>query len=187
MYQTLSFTMTGVSPLLMHNGQLADPLNEYSQRLKEFSSKRTKTDADHEAMAKVEFFGGLYTKDGVIGIPDKCIESMLIEGAKKNRLGKAFKAGVMCKNDFHRLKFKGSNDPEKLYEDGGYVYRELVKVTTSKIVRTRPMFSEWSLDVEVLFLSEVVTKKQVKEAFEIAGQLVGLGDYRPKFGRFNVK
>jgi hypothetical protein len=184
MYQKMNVKIKGVAPIILHNGHLADPLNEYTKKIKEVSSKRSKTDADNEKMARLEWEGGLYfDADGDIAIPSKCVESMLIEAAKKNRLGKQFKAGVICDLPFFKLKYSGPKDLNNLY-DRGFMLRELVKIQTSKIVRTRPMFSEWSIDVQIFYLDDVVTKQQVVEALNIGGQLIGLCDYRPKYGRF---
>ena len=55
---TLQLTIKGVSPLLLHNGQTANPLNKYARQLKAVSGKRNKTDEDFEAMAKIEFLAG---------------------------------------------------------------------------------------------------------------------------------
>ena len=39
----MKFKIEGISPLLMHNEQLADPLNAFAQQVAEISSKRKKT------------------------------------------------------------------------------------------------------------------------------------------------
>lgn len=57
MMQELSFRIAGVSPLLMHNGRLVNPADEYARKMKEVSSKRKKTDADYEEMGRLEWFG----------------------------------------------------------------------------------------------------------------------------------
>lgn len=64
MYQSLSFQITGVSPLLMHNGRLADPLDPLVKDIKKLSCKRPKTEADLERITKLEFLGSLYLHGG---------------------------------------------------------------------------------------------------------------------------
>ncbi len=54
------FRIVGVSPLLMKNGQTADPLNVYAKAVAEISKKRNKTEADHLELSRREFFGALY-------------------------------------------------------------------------------------------------------------------------------
>ena len=43
MYKVMLLTIIGTAPLVMHNGQTADPLNKYAKMLKAISGKRKKT------------------------------------------------------------------------------------------------------------------------------------------------
>ena len=60
MYKSISLMIVGTSPLVMHNGQTADPLNKYAKMLREISAKRRKTEADFIEMARIEFVAALY-------------------------------------------------------------------------------------------------------------------------------
>ena len=52
---------------------------------------------------------------------------------------------------------------------------------------TRPRFNNWHVVIDVEFLPSLLgTRTQVIEIFEIAGLREGLGDWRPKFGKFSV-
>jgi len=76
MYQHLNVEIKGVSPLLLHNGQLADPLNQYTRALKQQTSKRKKTDVDLMEIRRLEWEGGFYRDD-----QDRpCIPGENIEG-----------------------------------------------------------------------------------------------------------
>ncbi len=46
--------------MLQHNGQTADPLNEFAKELKKVSGKRNKTDEYHALMGEIEWRAGLY-------------------------------------------------------------------------------------------------------------------------------
>ena len=59
-YHSLTFRIIGASPLLHHNGQLADPLNPHAKAMARVSSKRKKTEADHAELSDLEFMGSLY-------------------------------------------------------------------------------------------------------------------------------
>ena len=59
--KVLSFHIQGTVPTLMHNGRLADPLDEKSILLKEITGKRKKTEADQMEMP--ERPGGKITAD----------------------------------------------------------------------------------------------------------------------------
>jgi hypothetical protein len=50
--QKSKFRLTSESPLLLHNGQTADPSNRFSKEMKKISGKRGKTDADFEQLSK---------------------------------------------------------------------------------------------------------------------------------------
>ena len=56
-WQTLRYQLTSSSDMLLHNGQMANPLNKWAKLMKQISSKRAKTDADYEEMARIEFLG----------------------------------------------------------------------------------------------------------------------------------
>jgi hypothetical protein len=77
--------------------------------------------------------------------------------------------------------------PEKLWENPKNVDARGVKVGMAKIMRYRPIFRNWSLSATVMVNEDVVNINEVKKAMVDAGALIGLGDYRPRFGRFNVE
>lgn len=187
MYEAVKFKLTGVCPLLMHNGQLANPLNPIVRKMKEITSKRKKTDSDLMELARLEFMGGLYVDDkGQPCVPGELIEAMLAKGAAESKLGKKFKAGLICDGNF-KLEYEGPKDADKLWDNGKFRDTRGAKVGQSRVMRTRPIFHDWSLIVTVQFLPSVMNRSNVTDAMAIAGQLVGLGDYRPKFGRFQAE
>lgn len=185
----LKTTWEGIRPLIVHNGQLADPLNKYSRLLKDVTSKRKKTDADHEEMARIEFEGGLYwdDKEGPV-MPQDCIEATICAGAKKSRIGKDVQAAVFVKDDVVPIRYDGPRTVEGLWKDRArFVMRKAVKVTTSKVMRTRPMFpTGWKITFTVDFDDSIINEAAIKKAMIDAGALVGLCDWRPRFGRFIV-
>jgi hypothetical protein len=190
MYRSLSFSIKGTYPLMFHNGRLADPLNHYAKAMKEITSKRKKTDADHQALYDLEWEGSLYVNDqNQVIIPGINIEAAFIEGAKKQRLGPAFKAGFLCDEDFP-LKHDGPKDIEKLKSMDRFRDKRGVKVNGSRVIRCRPIFGSgngwWGLDFTVQYLPDVLNESQVRSTLDIIGRLVGLGDHKPKYGRFEV-
>lgn len=185
----LKTTWTGIRPIILHNGQLADPLNKYSRMLKDVTSKRKKTDADHEEMARIEFEGGLYwdEKEGVY-IPADCIEATICAGAKKSRIGKDVQAAVFVQDDIVKLEYDGPKTIEGMWKDRErFVMRKAVKVTTSKVMRTRPMFpTGWSITFTLAYDDSIINAASLSKAMIDAGALIGICDWRPKFGRFLV-
>ncbi|MFC1531145.1 hypothetical protein ACFL5T_02760 [Gemmatimonadota bacterium] len=187
MQKTLNVRLTGTAPLVMHNGQLADPLNEHTKALKQVTSKRKKTDADHEKMAHLEFLGSLYVNgDGEPIIPDRMLEAVIIEGAKKSKNGPQAKAGVFVMKHAV-LDYDGPHDAEGLWEKPEFRLTAGVRVQRARVMRTRPKFDEWAADVEITYNDDVANDTDIVEWLEKAGEVVGLGDWRPRYGRFTVE
>ncbi len=185
--EKMKLRITGIAPLLMHNGQLSDPLNEHAKAMKEVSSKRKKTDEDHEEMSRLEFAGGLYVDEkGRPAIPASMIESFLHCGAKKSKLGKDFLAGAYCEDESFALEYTGPKKVEALWANKSFVDRRNVRVQKNRVMRTRPIFREWALDVVVVFDPNTINRRALRKAAEDAGGL-GMGDYRPRFGRCLVE
>ena len=53
-------------------------------------------------------------------------------------------------------------------------------------MRTRPIFEEWAVEVEVGFNPEILNRATLIDWMKTAGELVGIGDWRPQNGRFQV-
>ena len=188
MIEKLRFKIRGVAPLLMHNGQLADPNNEWARRVKEISSKRAKTEADYEEMARLEWMGGLYLYKGEPCIPGYVLEGALIGkggAARKQRMGKEAAAGLYVIQNFS-LEYEGARDPVELWKNEEFQLRSLVQIKGSRIMRTRPIFQEWAASVIVEIDPELVNPVDAGHWMEIAGAQVGLMDWRPKCGRFEI-
>lgn len=185
-YARIQFRLNGVSPLLMHNGRLANPLDPMAKALKAVTGKRAKTDADHEEMARIEFLGGLYIGDDGPCLPGEMIEAMLVVAAKKSKRGPQAKAGIIS-DGMHRLEYAGPRDPDALWDDDRFRLVAGVRVQQARLMRTRPIFRDWSAEIFVDFLPGQLNRADVAEMMRIAGEVVGLGDWRPRFGRFTVE
>ena len=186
--KSIAIQIVGKAPFLMHSDRFANPLDPLAKAHKELTSKRKKTDDDHIAIAKSEFIGGCYWRKGRgFYLPAQNLDSCLIAAAKLQKLGVKFKQGVQVLED--ELPFLGyeSKTPEQLWSDPDFIDCRGVKVGTSKIMRYRPILRDWKLSATVVVNEEVVNVSEVKKAIQDAGALIGLGDYRPRFGRFNVE
>lgn len=184
--QSMLFNLRGVSPLLMHNGQTADPLNRFSKELKAVTKKRNKTDEDYAEVSRIEWHAALYVNaKGELILPSVQIESCIYDGAKISKLGKAFKSSVFV-NDDALLNVGTKKKAADLWGDDRYRDVRGVRVGQSRVMRTRPIFSEWQCSFEVLFDDQQVNDSDVRRAISNAGMRVGIGDFRPKFGRFEI-
>lgn len=181
-------SLQGQRPLLMHNSRLANPLDPIARQLKTISSKRKKTDEDHEAMSKIEFLGSLY-HDSTLGpyFPGENIQRCLVEAARFNNLGKKVERGLFIETEQNPLVYKGPRTSEKLWEDESFRHFAIVRVGTSRIVRTRPQFQQWELEAHGRLDESQISWDQLGEICQNAGMYVGLGDWRPRFGTFTAQ
>lgn len=200
-YKELEVKIKGAAGLLMHSGVLANPLNPIAKQMKQISSKRSKTDEDFALLSRLEWLGGLYTTEGIdlsvsksdvivsgggsVCVPGEVLESALIGAAKKHKLGPQAKAGIMI-DGYFPLEFPHNKKPVSDLFDLGYYDIRKVKVQQNSVMRTRPLFPQWSLGFTVQYLGDVISEDQILTALETCGRIVGLCEYRPKFGRFEV-
>ncbi len=197
----IKIKMTGISPYLMHNVRLANPIDKYSKLMKQISSKRDKTDEDHAELSRLEFFGGLYYSEASGGpyIPSRQLEACIMAAAKTRKQGKTVARGLVILNDEIPLLYPGPRTPEELFDSGeftqigGGVCRgcfvdvRSVRVQNARVMRTRPIFREWSAVAELLVDEKVMNRSTVSELLEIAGSIIGIGELRPRYGRFDVQ
>lgn len=183
----LTLRITGTSPLMMHSDKLANPLNPATKLHKELTGKRKKTDDDHLAIARSEFIAGTYF-DKALGmyVPGANFDATFLAGAKLQKLGTHWKRGAVVMTDKAKLVYKGPSTPEGLWDDQSFVDCRGVKVGTAKIMRYRPIFLDWSLSLEVAINADVLNIEEARKAIEDAGKLIGVCEYRPRFGRFEV-
>lgn len=185
-YLSQSYRITGVVPLIMHNGQTRDPLNEWSKRLKKVTGKRNKTDADHEQMAKIEWYASLYTMNGLPCLPGECWEGHLLEAGKKIKMGKQVQAGVLVPGAC-LVEYDGPKSIDELWEDITFRFTRAVKVQRAAVMRTRAIFAPWACTVEVKYDPLALDLAQLTQIITIGGETVGIGDWRPKYGRYEVE
>jgi hypothetical protein len=186
MLEKYACQITSVAPLILHNGQLADPLNYYAKEMKKIAGKRHKTEADLEELARLEWHGSLYVSAGQVCIPGELLEAHLVEAARKLRKGQQAKAGLFCDGTFH-LVYPGPTELHALWADETFRLSTGVRVQRSRLIRTRPIFPTWRLAAEVLYNPSQLNLSEIQEFFRIGGEQIGLGDWRPRFGRYVVE
>lgn len=180
----------------MSNAEMIDHTNPATRRIKEISAKGSKkiTDSDREEMAFAEWKAAMYWRDGSgFYLPSDNIEKTIREGASKSRLGKLAEAAsfvsepevpVITKDPYPKHQ-------EKLYKQPEYQLRKPVRVppkTGARIMKVRPMVpTGWSIEFTLEYDDSVINQNDLVKAMNDAGALVGIGNWRPKFGRFIVE
>lgn len=173
------------APLVMHNERLADPLNEYSLEIGKLSKMRNKTEATHLEIAKLEFVGGMY-HDDELGpyIPTWNIVRCIQNAAKQHKMGAAVLRGVIPATEKAPVLYEGPRDINALWETGENSLRKSVGIGSSRTMRTRPIFTDWSIVAEVEVDLTQVTPEKIDQFLFEGGKFQALGDYRPVYGRF---
>jgi hypothetical protein len=185
-WKPIMWSIEGVTPLMLHNNQTVDPFNPYSKKMKPIKDKRTnKSDHELEILKRLEWESGLYIdENGDLYIPDENLFSCIWEAGKLLRDGKQFRKGFETFDA--KLVYPGPKDLDKLYEDGRFVDYRTVKIKGSSIMRCRPIFETWGLQITARYNQMILKKSQIERAIMASGDQIGLGDYRPRYGRFEV-
>lgn len=147
----------------------------------EDTSKRS-GEIDHSKEWKTAVYSD---KENGCYIPSKQLRASLVKGAVnfkiKGRMGKTFKDLVNATIEI---------DPDKVplgKKEPDYIHEEFVKIQRNQILRRRPAFEKgWKAKFTLLVLDDQMPLDKLKEILEYSGSFVGIGDWRPHFGRFEV-
>lgn len=184
---SITVRLTGVSPLIMHNCRPF--LNHTTQAYKDFKSmtaSRKKTDKQLSEISAAEWRMGLYlNSDGKPIIPGENLERMLIEGARKSRSGKQATAGIIVSDSI--VEHDGPDSIDDLAQDQRFVDIRPVVIQRARIMRCRPIFPVWQMTIHIEYIPSSLNKEVVLDALRFASTDIGIGDYRPKFGRFTYE
>lgn len=136
------------------------------------------------------------TKEGNVFIPGSSFANMAREAAKylsipipgkgKSTFTKHFDAGILVPTDLVLPLKKNDVDSVTVFvpsdgKPGG----------GKRVSKTFPLIHEWAGDVEYLILDDIITLEAFERVIKAAGNLIGLGVYRPRnrgtYGRFVVE
>lgn len=179
----------GRTALVLHSDQTANPRNIYAKRLKELTSKRNKTDEDHEAIARLEWEAGWYgNRNGLPVIPTWNVVACLAAGGAKVRLKTAILSALVPLDDVTPIEHNGPLFSDLSIDTPGYAFEKTVVVQRSRTVRTRPCVPvPWRVFLDAAVDDRTINIDDLTRAATLAGQLVGLGDARTLgMGRFTV-
>ena len=182
----IQLTITGTSPLLMHNPRMVDPEFELNRQIKALTGKRKKTDEDLKEIEKLEWYGGLYSEDGVIVQPTSKVRKCLINTAKIMRLGKGLERTLSFSTLTVPLTYPGPQSIDELFKRKEFHSRLSVGIGGKRVMRVRPQFPVWSMLLDGVFVPDVgVNVEDLERIIELAGTIEGIGDNRVNgYGRF---
>jgi hypothetical protein len=183
---TINTTIEGVAPLMQHRYPLPD-LATMSKGNKKSTGAKDYTQ---------EWRDYLYVSNsGQIYQPSSHIEGAMVKAAVSFKV--TGKRGKSYKDLFSANVFidpveilHGITEPEELDCDADkplYLDLRPVVVQRARVVRIRPTFKPgWKLSFTISVIDDEVSFETVNDVLTLAGKAVGIGDYRPKFGRFMV-
>lgn len=71
--------------------------------------------------------------------------------------------------------------------DCDYVHKEYLRRGRAPVLVERPAFKKgWEVEFNLVVSQDEISPDRLEEILEYAGQLVGIGDWRPRFGRFEI-
>ena len=170
--KTIKVKIKGVCPLLQHRF----PIEEHGEN-KKVSKK--KIYIPEEEAEKACYRG----KDGMLYQPSEHIYQAMVQASTdfkfegRKTYKEVVKAGIVVEPEFipHNKNTWDEIDARR------------VNVQRSAVVRWRPRLNEWELEFDIQIIDdENITPSILKDILDRAGQLKGIGDYRPRFGRFQV-
>lgn len=191
--ETVRCKIIGVTPLLMHQAKhFIDRSSERGREFRELASKKKKTDADYSRLQEMEWRLSIYTNaDGKPIMPGEIIEAMIASAVRKKKAGAKALCAVAVVGDPVVI-HEGPKDIDALWKNDRFRDVRGVVVQRARVERCRPRFDAWSLEFDIDINTDLIDKRMVMAAIEEAGNIVGLGDYRPekkdgRFGRFRVE
>jgi hypothetical protein len=165
----------GTTPILFHRWSV-EGVQEKANSKK--GSKAKKTDDTESYMYR--------TETGEIALPSEYLRMSLINAARFKQDPRSprksamdlVKAGLCCLNELCTT--------GKRKED--FIDKRRVCVQRNGITRARPaLFAGWRIRCEMcVLLPEYMSPQFVQDLAVAAGKLIGVGDFRPTYGRFCV-
>lgn len=144
---------------------------------------------------------GSASKKGTVYVPEEEAQAALYLDEDGNHVepashieGALVKAGA-------NFKHQGRKTYKDLFKAALFVEPELIPLETegyevdtrpaviqrARIWRSRPLFKVWEMEFTIVNINDKqASGRIIKEILEYAGTSVGIGDFRPRFGRFEV-
>lgn len=172
---TMSVTIAGVSDLLFHRWNC----EEVEAKAKASKNSKSKKEDNVESYV-------WRNDDGEICIPGEYLRMSMIAAAKfkqdprspRKSAADLYKAGIVSLTPLASL---GTDKWD--YED-----KRRVTIQRNGINRTRPaMRVGWTAEFDFMVNTpEYISLPEFLDTLSTAGRLVGVGDFRPTFGRFTI-
>lgn len=167
--------LQGVCPILFHRWNCESVA----------AKAKAKKGSDAKKSDDVETY--VYRNEkGEIGIPGEYLRGAIIAASKfqqdprspRKSAADLFKAAIVSLTELSSLGKK----------EWDYLDQRRVCIQRNAITRSRPAFKEgWKASfILMVNLPEYIDEQLLNSTIQAAGKLIGLADFRPSYGRFNV-
>ncbi len=167
--QRIKVRIKGLRPYLQHRFVMEDQKG---------TKKKKKTYDPKEEAEKAAY----RNKEGMLYIPARQVEAAMIKAAVdfKYEGKKSYKEIIKaaCFIEPQEIKI----NPQK-YE----IDEAAVVIQRSRILRWRPRFDNWSAEFELTSIDPNLDIEVALEILKSAGRFKGIGDDRPRYGRFEIE
>ena len=187
-------TITGTSPLIVHNGAAGlDTRSAANLEKAQIAKKRgsNRTEADDVRLRELECETSLYLDgSGAATFPESALRANIEGAARKFKQGPQVREGLIVERvesfDYDRdlLGTTAAELSKRAQFTTGVV------VQRNRVLRTRAKFDEWSITFIVEIDPELVDQQQLLTWLDVGGRRLGLGDWRPEksghYGRYET-
>jgi hypothetical protein len=139
-------------------------------------------DRDSKEYREQSFQASLYKDRGKLYQPaehlERCMEVAGKEFKFKGRVSymQILKGGIIVEPN--RIPIPKKDKPEH--------FRRWVVIKGNRVSKTRAIFNKWTLDFNIRVFNDAINFETLKEILIYGGAYIGIGDWRPKYGRFEV-
>ena len=160
----------GIAPLLFNRFPEEDNPADKSKAKKAVLYRKAQVD---RSLYKTED-GKIYQpSEHLVGAMVKAATSFKLEGKKTYK--DLVRGGVFVEP------MKIVHSSQKYVED----WRPVV-INRGRVMKGRGRMDNWELAFELVCIDERASAQDLKEILTYAGAYIGIGDYRPRYGRFEV-
>jgi hypothetical protein len=162
----------GISPLLFNRYPEEDNADQKSKGKKAVGTKDEQVEKSLYHMTD----GKIYQpSEHVLGAMIKAATNFKLEGKKTYK--DVVKGGVFIEPmQIKHLKQKYESDWRSV----------VIKATGGRVMKGRARMNEWELKFTLTCIDERSTEQDMRDILAYAGSYLGIGDYRPRYGRFEV-
>lgn len=208
----------GITPLIMHHDDVE--WADFMDAWKSNPDNSGKSKPGDDRTPSWRWIGYCWTDEHFVGIPADALGSCLMKAGTRvlipgGKRGKTFKelsqSGMaiadplspvllggnrrLAKTDIEAFQdIPAFSDHKKTAARLGFnLLVNRVTVGSSRHIRVRPLFTDWAFSFRLTVWEELLTEKSVADICQIAGNAIGIGDWRPTapkkpgpYGRFSV-